>query len=189
MTATKTSSEGTASAPETAGLIPMNSPTYIDAANFLFTEADLLDELQYDAWLALLAEDLRYTVPLRQTRSRADQAQSVVRTMKHFDDNYLSIKARIDRLNTNSAWAEDPPSRTRRFVSNIRVYTTDVATELAVKSYLLLSRNRYEHSSMMFISGVRHDRIRRHGEGFKLVSRDVIIDQSVLGMPNLGVFL
>jgi 3-phenylpropionate/cinnamic acid dioxygenase small subunit len=50
------------------------------------------------------------------------QAASVVRTMQHYHDDWRSVMGRIVRLTgTKSAWAEDPPSRTRRLVTNVRV--------------------------------------------------------------------
>src|SRR3546814_6519042 len=79
----------------------------------------------------LLAPDLSYRVPLRVTRSTADQARSVDRVMMHFDDDHASIMGRIGRLGTRSAWAEDPPSRTRRLVTNVRVETTANDDEFA----------------------------------------------------------
>jgi hypothetical protein len=42
---------------------------------------------------------------------------------------------------------------------------------------------------MAVLSGERRDRVRDLGERFELVTREVIIDQSVLGMPNLAIFL
>src|SRR3546814_6172626 len=73
------------------------SDTYADITEFLFDEAELLDGLRFDAWAALLAPDLSYRVPLRVTRSTADQARSVDRVMMHFDDDHASIMGRIGR--------------------------------------------------------------------------------------------
>jgi hypothetical protein len=36
-----------------------------EIADFLYREAELLDERRYDEWLALLADDLRYWMPMR----------------------------------------------------------------------------------------------------------------------------
>src|SRR3546814_15990181 len=74
------------------------SDTDADITECLFDEAELLDGLRFDAWAALLAPDLSYRVPLRVTRSTADQARSVDRVMMHFDDDHASIMGRIGRL-------------------------------------------------------------------------------------------
>jgi 3-phenylpropionate/cinnamic acid dioxygenase small subunit len=164
---------------------------YNEIVGFLYDEAALLDQQRFQEWAQSLAEDLAYTAPLRITRQgAAGRDRSVIRTTQHYDDDYGSIMARLERLKTKSAWAEDPPSRTRRLVSNVRVWETAKPEEFQVESYLLLTRSRYEYSDLMHISCARYDLLRRApGGGFKLARREIILDQSVIGMANLAVFL
>jgi len=170
--------------------VPVGSPTYNQIAEFLYEEAWLLDEIRLAEWVARLDFDLRYTCPVRQTRSLAQNAQSIVRSVMHFDETYASIRGRVGRItDTRSAWAEDPPSRTRRLVTNIMVESTDHPDEFEVKSYLLCSRSRFDETTLLMLSCVRHDLLRRHGDSFKLAQREIIIDQTVLGFPNLAIFL
>jgi 3-phenylpropionate/cinnamic acid dioxygenase small subunit len=169
--------------------IRVGSEIYNQILEFLYDEADLLDQIRLKEWGALLAQDLVYTVPQRATRLLAEQAQSVVRSVMHYDDNYRSVMGRIMRATGKSAWAEDPPSRTRRLVTNVRVETTGKADEFAVRSYLLLTRSRFNHDEYDLVSCERRDVIRREGASYLLARREVIIDQAVLGTPNLAVFL
>jgi 3-phenylpropionate/cinnamic acid dioxygenase small subunit len=170
--------------------VPVGSPVYNQIAEFLYEEAWLLDEIRLAEWVARLDIDLRYTCPMRQTRSLKHHAESVVRTVMHFDETYASIRGRVGRItDTSSAWAEDPPSRTRRLVTNILVESTDDPDEFEVKSYLLCSRSRFDETTLLMLSCVRHDLLRRHGSSFKLARREIIIDQTVLGFPNLAIFL
>jgi len=180
--------------PTTGKRIPTGSALYNEVLEFLYDEAGMLDQQKFDDWAKLLAEDLSYTAPLRITRQGPDRLNTVVRTTLHYDDDYGSIMARLQRLGTKSAWAEDPPSRTRRFVTNVRIWESAKPDEFEVESYLLLSRSRYEQSQLQMLSCVRHDLVRRSGAGagagaFKLARREIIVDQSVLGMANLAVFL
>jgi len=96
---------------------------------------------------------------------------------------------RVLRLSGKSAWAEDPPSRTRRLVTNVFVEETANPDEYVVTSYLLLTRSRFKDHHVDIISGERRDVLRMREDGFKLARREVIIDQAVLGTPNLAVFL
>ena len=146
--------------------VAIGSPLYNRILEAYYDEAAMLDELRYNEWIGWLAKDLRYTVPQRLTRLLADHDQSIDRSVMHFDENYQTICARVRRLRGNSAFAEDPPSRTRRLITNIRVELTGTEGEYRVLNYMLLTRSRFE-----------------------LVEREVIIDQSVLGMPNLAIFL
>jgi len=171
--------------------IPVGSEIHNGITEFLYDEARLLDQIKLKEWAELLDTDLVYTAPLRETRSLVDQAASVVRTVQHFHDNYRSIMGRVMRLTaTKSAWAEDPPSRTRRLVTNVFVETTENANEFSVLSYLLVTRSRFNHDEYDLISGERHDIVRRTANGsFKLAKREIILDQAVLGTPNLAIFL
>jgi 3-phenylpropionate/cinnamic acid dioxygenase small subunit len=174
----------------TRARVPVGSTTYNEVLEFLYDEAALLDHQRFDEWAALLAEDLSYTAPLRVTRTGAEKGNTIVRSTKHFDDDYLSIMGRLGRLKTKSAWAEDPPSRTRRLITNILVWQADKPDELEVRSYLLLARSRYENYEYQLLSAERNDRLRRApGGGFKLARREILVDQSTLGVPNLAVFL
>jgi 3-phenylpropionate/cinnamic acid dioxygenase small subunit len=109
--------------------------------------------------------------------------------LQDYHDDYRSIMGRILRLSGKSAWAEDPPSRTRRLVTNVFVEETDKSDEFVVTSYLLLTRSRFKDHHVDIISGERRDVLRLGEAGFKLARREVIIDQAVLGTPNLAVFL
>jgi 3-phenylpropionate/cinnamic acid dioxygenase small subunit len=169
--------------------VAIGSELYNQILQHYYHEALLLDHIRLQEWGATLAEDLRYTVPLRQTRTVRDSAASVVRSVMHMDDDYRSIMGRILRLSGKSAWAEDPPSRLRRFVSNIQVFNTANADEFSVINYLLVTRNRFDDDFFDLIPCQRRDLLRRSDPGFKLVKREVIIDQALLGTPNLAIFL
>ena len=177
-------------APAVRTRVPLGSAVYHAVVEFLYDEACLLDEIRLQEWGATLATDLVYGAPLRQTRPFATQEASVIRTMQHYHDNYRSIMGRIMRLTgTKSAWAEDPPSRTRRLVTNVLVYEGDAPGEYVVRSNLLVTRSRFNFDQLDLISGERHDVLRRDGASFKLARREIILDQAVLGTPNLAIFL
>jgi 3-phenylpropionate/cinnamic acid dioxygenase small subunit len=171
-------------------LVPIGSPVYNKILQFLYVEARLLDEIRLQEWGATLAQDLIYTAPLRETRPVNQQAASVVRTMQHYHDDWRSVMGRIVRLTgTKSAWAEDPPSRTRRLVTNVLVEETDKPQEYSVRSYLLVTRSRFNFDEFDLISAERRDVLRVDGESFKLARREILLDQAVLGTPNLAIFL
>lgn len=169
--------------------IHVGAPIYNSIVEYLYDEATLLDNLRLQEWGALLATDLVYTAPLRQTLGTARQAATFIRTMQHFHDDYRSMLGRIMRLTGKSAWAEDPPSRTRRLVTNVQVRTTGKADEFAVVSYLLVTRSRFNFDEFDLISCERHDVLRRDGASFKLAKREILLDQAVIGTPNLAIFL
>lgn len=69
------------------------------------------------------------------------------------------------------------------------MYKTDKPDEYKVLSYLMLSRSRFDFDYFDLIPCDRHDVLRKDGDSFKLARREILIDQSVIGTPNLGIFL
>lgn len=168
--------------------VPYGSPTYNGIVDFLIREAWLLDDGEFEEWLALMAEDVEYFMPTRATVSRSDGA-GFSESMGHFDETRDSLRLRVRRLTESAnAWTESPPSRTRHLISNVTVDETDVVGEYAVRSALLLLRNRLHHSAFDTIPCTREDILRRVDGSFQLARRTILVDQSTLGTANLSMF-
>ena len=168
--------------------VPLGSVVYNKLLETLYDEAAALDERRFDDWAAMLTEDLVYQAPIRITRTGPNKDRDVMRTMFHFDDDYNSIQMRLGRLQ-KSAWAEDPPSRCRRFVTNVRIGECETAGEYEVVSYIYLERSRGDNPDNESLTAERRDIWREVDGAYKLASREIIVDQSVLGMSNLAVFI
>tara|TARA_R110000824_G_scaffold13280_5_gene57898 strand:+ start:35818 stop:36399 length:582 start_codon:yes stop_codon:yes gene_type:complete len=168
--------------------VPLGSVIYNKLLETLYDEAAALDERRFDDWAAMLTEDLVYQAPIRITRTGPNKDRDVMRTMFHFDDDYNSIQMRLGRLQ-KSAWAEDPPSRCRRFVTNVRIGECETAGEYEVVSYIYLERSRGDNPENESLTAERRDVWREVDGAYKLASREIIVDQSVLGMSNLAVFI
>ena len=156
---------------------------------FLVEEAHVLDTLQFEAWLAMLTDDISYVMPVRVTANKAtDEAD--VQTMDHFAENHYSLRKRVERFATAHAWTEDPPSRLRHYVTNIRAFDTESIDEFVVESAVLLFRSRGDQHEPSLISAGRTDVLRRSPEGgFRLAERVIEVDESVLRTQNLAMFL
>jgi 3-phenylpropionate/cinnamic acid dioxygenase small subunit len=168
--------------------VPLGCEIYNRILETLYDEAAALDERRFDDWVAMLASDLIYTAPIRLTRTGPNRDRDIMRTMMHFDDTYQSILMRTGRL-SKSAWAEDPPSRTRRFVTNMRVAEAEAPDEYEVVSYLYLTRSRGESPEMETTTAERRDVWRFVDGKYKLSKREIILDQATLSMSNLAVFI
>ncbi len=167
--------------------VPLGSAIYNRLLETLYDEAAALDERRFDDWVAMLEHDLVYTAPIRLTRTGPNRDRDVMRTMYHFHEDYGSILMRTGRLQ-KSAWAEDPPSRCRRFVTNVRVGECETAGEYEVVSYLFLERSRGDNPENERMTAERRDVWREVDGAYKLARREIIVDQSVLGMSNFAVF-
>jgi phthalate 3,4-dioxygenase beta subunit len=164
-----------------------DDPRHRVATHLLAEEAAMLDARRWDLWLQLMSPDVRYVMPVRVTASvgaTSDRAE-----MAHFDEDRHSLGKRVERLTTEHAWTEDPPSRTRHLVTNVRTFATDAPDELRVESSLLLFRSRGDTRPAEILCAGRIDRWRSTGGRHELVERRIDVDESVLRTQNLAIFL
>jgi phthalate 3,4-dioxygenase beta subunit len=162
---------------------------YFEAVQFLNHEASLLDSQRYGEWLELLNDDIRYTMPVRVTVVNGQEAPPSATELYHFDEDHYSLAKRVERLGGDRAWTENPPSRTRRFVTNVSVMRTDEADEFACTSYLLLFRSRLDIRPPEWVSAKRSDLLRRREGSLRIVDRRIEVDESVIRTQNLAIFL
>jgi 3-phenylpropionate/cinnamic acid dioxygenase small subunit len=158
---------------------------------FLYFEAELLDDRRLREWFDLLADDIRYWMPIRHNLfERPEDIRDELSKPGegfYFDDDRKSLKIRVERAYAKNAWAEMPPSRTRHLITNIRIKKDD-GREIEVHSNFLVYRTRMENDQDMFV-GERQDILRRVDGGFKIAKRTIILDQAVLTAKNISVFL
>lgn len=159
-----------------------------EVERFLYDEAAMLDQRRYEEWLDLFTEDTHYFVPIRRTRLQheIDQEFTQPGEMAFFDDDKELLASRVTKLLSGRSWSEDPPSRTRHLVGNVRVVVDD-GTELTVESNFHLYRTRLNSEEDSWI-GMRRDRLRRVGDSFQIARRTVFLDQTVLLSRNLSNF-
>ena len=168
---------------------------------FLYREARLLDSRRFHQWVELLADDLRYWMPLRsnvypsisKSIASLDEARQEERefTEPHelavMDETRDSLLRRVERLDSGLAWAEDPPSRTRHFISNVELESTDNPNEVKAYSNFIMYRTRGEREEDFYV-GSREDILRQSGDSWLLVYRKVALDQTVLSAKNVSNF-
>ncbi|MBS1885587.1 MAG: aromatic-ring-hydroxylating dioxygenase subunit beta [Actinobacteria bacterium] len=161
------------------------SDLYAEVADLLLCEADALDNYRYDEWLGMLTEDMTYVMPVRTSQFLTD-GKGFHGDANFFSDDRESLTTRVRRLETEFAWAETPPSRTRHFISNVLVREREDG-ELGVRSSFMLTRTRQDHGYQMF-TGERQDRLRRGEDGeLRFAGRVVLPDQTVITATNLSV--
>src|SRR6266478_5496444 len=86
-----------------------------EVERFVYREARLADEHEYDAWEALWADDAIYWVP-----ANADDIDPTTQ-MSIIFDNRSRIATRIKQLHTGKRHAQNPASRLRHLISNVEL--------------------------------------------------------------------
>ncbi len=172
-----------------------------EVEQFLYREARLLDERRFNEWLDLFTDDVRYWMGARANRyPRNSKAISILSPNRYVEDDKTradelsildetkeTLSARVARLETGMAWAEDPPSRTRHVITNIEVAPGETGADLKVYSNFIVYRSRAESEEDFYVGG-RQDVLRRIDGAWKIARRKLTLDQNVLSAKNVSIF-
>jgi 3-phenylpropionate/cinnamic acid dioxygenase small subunit len=166
-----------------------------EVEQFLYREAELLDDRRYEDWLDLFTDDARYWMPMRRNVPADELEREFTREgldVNWFDEGKDTLTRRVKQIRTGVHWAEQPPSRICHIVSNVQVVSAAPAgsspTEVEAKSRFIVYRNRVE-TETDFLVGKREDLLRRVNGGWKIARRKIVLDQSVLLAKNLTFFI
>ena len=149
---------------------------------FLYNEAELLDERRFSEWIDLIADDMHYHMPIRRNvkfgehhRENSDSDSEI----SWFAEGKETLAGRVRQINTGIHWCEEPFSRVRHLVSNIKVDSVD-GDEVHVRSRFIVYTNRLADEVNLFV-GKREDVLRRDPDTqWKIAKRTIILDQNVL---------
>ena len=165
-----------------------------DVEAFLYHEANLLDDRRYEEWLDLLADDVRYWVPMRRNVKFGELEREFTREgqdINWFDEGKTTLTQRVRQILTGVHWAEEPLSRLSHLVTNVEI--TEVtpgaadAEEVSLRCRFIIYRNRVATETDILV-GRREDRLRRVDGEWRIAQRQVFLDQNVLLAKNLTFF-
>jgi len=143
-----------------------------EVENFIVQEAALLDEWRLDDWLALFTEDARYTVPSTDMPT-ADPKEA----LGIINDDIARLRGRVERLKSRHAHREFPWSRTRRFITNMRIKEI-INEEISVNASFLVYRIRSGQVDPLIGSYIYT--LRRVDGSLKIAARKAVLDLEAL---------
>jgi biphenyl 2,3-dioxygenase beta subunit len=158
-------------APAAPARVRLGATEQYELEQFYYDEAACLDEARYTDWLDLFTEDIRYWMPVRQTRLTCQLAEEFTAPgeIAYFDDDFDTLALRARKLQSEYAWGENPPSRARHMYSNIRALADD-GTELTTTLNFIFFRGALADDVDWWV-GRREDVVRRTEGGFKIARR------------------
>ena len=166
---------------------------------FYYREASLLDGRQYQQWLSLVSESIRYVMPARvnvlvNNRQRGEEAMIAIDNELEGSDglgcpireeSYAHLFVRVDRAYKMNSWADNPPARTRRIIGNVEVLDhSDESVRVRSNFHLFFAR---PGSDNFIYSGQRNDQLLMIDGNFKIADREVIMDYANIDVPTLGL--
>lgn len=98
---------------------------------FLFYEARLLDDREFESWMALFADDGIYWIPA--TPGQTDPLGEV--SIAYEDRQLLDVRVR--RLRHPENYANQPSARTRRVIGNVMLQQGENAAIIARSNFTL----------------------------------------------------
>lgn len=166
-----------------AGLQPV--PDGVDirqVEQFLYREARLADESDYDGWEALWTDDALYWVPAGGADIDPVTKVSVIY------DNRNRISTRLKQLRTGKRYAQAPKSNLRRIVGNVELLggrpNPDGGLDLEVGANVLVFESR-ERGNELWGGRVTY-RLRRHNGELRLAYKKVVMVDNDRALPTMG---
>ena len=141
-----------------------------EVTQFIYREARLQDDHEYDAWEALWTDDGIYWVPANGEGTDPENQMSIVY------DNRSRIALRIRQYHTGKRFSQTPRSRLRRLVSNIEILEHDETQGATLV--------RVTSNAMVFESNTRGDtlwasrneyKLRREGGAWRMALKKVVL--------------
>lgn len=135
--------------------------------DFLYKEADLLDQGRLNEWAELLTQDATYQVPSTDVPD-GDPTNSLFLVA----DNRFRIDSRVKRLQKEYCHVESPRSRTSRHISNVRIVEQS-EDSILVNANFVIYRTRYERLDT-YVGKYEHRFVVENGE-LKIKDRKSIL--------------
>lgn len=137
-----------------------------EVTQFIYREARLQDEHQYDAWESLWTDDGVYWVPANGDDIDPEQKMSILY------DNRSRIALRIRQYHTGKRYSQTPQSRLRRLVSNVEIVADD-GTEIQAAANALVFESRTRGDTLW--ASRNEYTLRREGDGLRMARKKVML--------------
>lgn len=151
-----------------------------EVEEFLYLEARLADEHDYDGWEALWTDDAIYWVPAGGDDIDPDRQVSIIY------DNRRRISTRMKQLKTGQRPTQTPRSRVRRVISNVELVPS-AGPDTEVKANFMLVESR--QTGNIFTAGRTTYRLRREGDRVRMSYKKVELVDNYRDLPTLSFIL
>lgn len=145
---------------------------------FLYREARLADEGDYDGWEALWTDDGVYWVP-----AGGDDIDPRAQ-MSILFDNRSRIALRVRQLKSGKRHSQMPPSRLRRMIANVELLDHDDPTEVTVGANFVIYESRERGVNLW--AGRYQYHLRHDEAGWRMAQKKVMLVDNDRPLPTLA---
>lgn len=160
----------------------MNTQVRQQLQDFVQHEVELLDAQDYDAWLALYAEDGRYWMPLV-----PGQADPLLHGSLMYEDKLL-LQVRIERLKGARTFSQQPGSRCHHLIQAPTVLALDDAAGTARVKHAFHYVEARQDEQQLYAGWATHELVRQ-GTEWKILLKKVELINCDAALPNIQLFM
>jgi 3-phenylpropionate/cinnamic acid dioxygenase small subunit len=142
-----------------------------EVEQFLFKEARLLDDREFERWAELFLDDGVYWVPAKPGQKSHKDHVSI------FYDDKEALRLRIRRLRHSRIHVQTPHSVTSHFVSNVVLESSEGPDEIEVCANVIMVEDRL-HTDQRLFAGRATYRLRRVDGNLRIVLKRVDLTNS-----------
>lgn len=132
----------------TALTLTRDALSYQDICGFLYREARLLDDRQFDEWLECYAPDVEYWMPAWSDDDELTADPHSQISLIYYADRH-GLEDRVFRLKTERSSASSPEPRTAHFIANVEVLDSTAETVALRYNWHTLC-HRYRETAQFF---------------------------------------
>lgn len=160
----------------------MTTPTEADLVKFIYREARLLDELRYDDWLALYAEDAHYWMP-----AEWQQTDPRLQASLMYEDMLL-LRIRVERLSGARTFSQKPKSRAQHLLQAPQIDEFDPAAN-RFRTYTPFHYAETRGDEFTQYAGWARHELRLEDGAFRIVLKRVDLVNFDAPMGNIQLFM
>ena len=135
--------------------------TQFAVEKFLYRQAEIIDNQQWDAWLALFTEDGKYWMPAAADQEIADGQPNIF-----YEDLFL-MEMRVKRVTHPYAHSQSPVQRLSRVVSNVIIESVDSGSgDVLVRSKFHVVEYRLD--DQRYFAGKYRHQLKNTADGYKI---------------------
>jgi len=148
--------------------------------HFLFLEARLADEGDYDGWEALWTDDGVYWIPANGDDIDPSTQMSIL------FDNRSRISLRVRQLKSDKRHAQNPRSRLRRLLANVELLDAGAGDDgdVVVGANFLIHESRDRGTTLW--GGRTEYRLRRVDGAWRMARKKVMLVDNDRALPTLA---
>lgn len=128
---------------------------------FLYRQAEIVDDQEWDAWLALFTESGKYWMPAAADQETADGQPNIF-----YEDVFL-MEMRVKRVTHPYAHSQAPVQRLSRVVSNVIIESVDSGSgDVVVRSKFHVVEYRLD--DQRYFAGKYRHHLKNTAEGYRI---------------------